>query len=50
MTTPSGSARRIDCMPIRGEVPDVVRLVEGVDFHVAMHMDLVIRFDIVTDE
>jgi len=44
-TTPTGSARLIDCMPIRGEAPDVVRLVEGIDGHVAMHMDLVIRFD-----
>jgi GH15 family glucan-1,4-alpha-glucosidase len=44
-TTPSGVARLVDCMPIRGGAPDVVRVVEGVSGRVAMHMDLVIRFD-----
>jgi GH15 family glucan-1,4-alpha-glucosidase len=32
-------------MPVRGEAPDVVRIVEGVTGHVSMEMDLVIRFD-----
>ena len=44
-TTPTGVVRVVDCMPIRGEAPDVVRVVEGVTGRVAMHMDLVIRFD-----
>ncbi len=44
-TTPTGVVRLLDCMPIRGEAPDVVRVVEGVSGRVAMHMDLVIRFD-----
>ncbi|MFL6204802.1 MAG: glycoside hydrolase family 15 protein [Acidimicrobiales bacterium] len=44
-TTSSGSVRLTDCMPIRGEAPDVVRLVEGLEGSVRMRMDLVIRFD-----
>ena len=44
-TTPEGSVRLVDCMPVRGEAPDVVRLVEGVSGRVDMRMDLVIRFD-----
>jgi GH15 family glucan-1,4-alpha-glucosidase len=40
-----GSARVIDCMPIRGTAPDVVRIVEGVSGRVAMEMALVVRFD-----
>jgi len=44
-TTPTGTVRVLDCMPIRGEAPDLVRVVEGVHGRVAMHMDLVIRFD-----
>ncbi len=44
-TTPAGSVRLVDLMPIRGEAPDVVRVVEGVSGRVAMSMDLVIRFD-----
>jgi GH15 family glucan-1,4-alpha-glucosidase len=43
--TPSGTVRLVDCMPIRGEAPDVVRVVQGVSGRVAMRMDLVIRFD-----
>ncbi len=41
----SGEARVVDCMPLRGEAPDVVRVVEGVSGRVRMAMDLVIRFD-----
>jgi GH15 family glucan-1,4-alpha-glucosidase len=44
-TTSTGTVRLVDCMPIRGEAPDVVRVVEGVSGRVAMRMDLVIRFD-----
>ncbi len=43
--TPSGSVRVVDLMPIRGEAPDVVRLVEGVSGTVRMRMELLIRFD-----
>jgi GH15 family glucan-1,4-alpha-glucosidase len=40
-----GEVRVVDSMPIRGEAPDVVRVVEGVSGRVRMRMDLVIRFD-----
>jgi len=43
--TPDGTARVVDCMPIRGSAPDVVRIVEGVSGRVEMEMDLVVRFD-----
>ena len=43
--TPDGAVRVVDCMPPRGEAPDVVRLVEGVRGRVRMRMQLVIRFD-----
>ncbi len=43
--TADGTVRVIDCMPIRGEAPDVVRIVEGVSGRVQMRMDLMIRFD-----
>ncbi len=43
--TPDGTVRVIDCMPIRGEAPDVVRVVEGVSGAVPMDMELVVRFD-----
>jgi GH15 family glucan-1,4-alpha-glucosidase len=41
----SGAVRLIDFMPIRGQLPDIVRIVEGVRGRVAMHADLTIRFD-----
>lgn len=44
-TTPGGVVRVTDCMPIRTNKPDVVRLVEGVSGTVEMDMDLVVRFD-----
>jgi GH15 family glucan-1,4-alpha-glucosidase len=44
-TTDQGSVRVIDCMPVRGEFPDVVRVVEGIAGRVEMRMDLTIRFD-----
>ena len=43
--TDQGAARVIDFMPVRGEAPDIVRIVEGVAGEVAMRIDLVIRFD-----
>ncbi|MDP9228566.1 MAG: glycoside hydrolase family 15 protein [Actinomycetota bacterium] len=43
--TPEGSARVIDCMPIRGDEPMVVRIVQGISGTVPMQMELAIRFD-----
>ena len=43
--TAEGRVRVVDCMPIRGQAPDVVRIVEGVAGSVVMEMDLVVRFD-----
>jgi GH15 family glucan-1,4-alpha-glucosidase len=43
--TATGTVRILDCMPIRGVEPDVVRIVEGVSGTVTMDMDLVVRFD-----
>jgi GH15 family glucan-1,4-alpha-glucosidase len=40
-----GCVRLIDFMPIRGERPDIIRIVEGVRGRVAMQLDLVVRFD-----
>src|SRR4051794_370023 len=45
MDTDEGTVRIVDCMPERGEAPDVVRLVEGVRGRVSMHTELTIRFD-----
>lgn len=44
-STSAGTVRVVDCMPIRREAPDVVRVVEGVSGRVAMRMDLLLRFD-----
>ena len=41
----SGSVRVIDFMPPRGEDPDVVRIVEGLEGSVPMRLELVIRFE-----
>jgi GH15 family glucan-1,4-alpha-glucosidase len=43
--TPEGSVRLIDCMPVRDEHIDVVRIVEGISGRVPMSMDLTVRFD-----
>jgi GH15 family glucan-1,4-alpha-glucosidase len=43
--TDDGVVRLTDCMPIRGRTVDIVRLVEGVEGRVPIHMDLTIRFD-----
>ena len=45
LETADGVVRLIDFMPPRGEAPDVVRIVEGVEGRVPMTMDLTIRFD-----
>jgi GH15 family glucan-1,4-alpha-glucosidase len=45
LSTATGTCRLIDFMPIRGQAPDIVRLVEGIDGEVEISMDLVIRFD-----
>jgi GH15 family glucan-1,4-alpha-glucosidase len=41
----TGTVRIIDYMPIRTEVVDVVRIVEGLEGKVPMRMELEIRFD-----
>ena len=41
---PGGTARVIDFMPERGEAPDVVRIVEGIDGRVEMRSELRFRF------
>jgi GH15 family glucan-1,4-alpha-glucosidase len=43
--TSTGTARLVDCMPPDEDIPNVIRVVEGVDGQVAMRMELVIRFD-----
>jgi len=45
LTCAEGTVRLIDFMPPRGEAPDVVRIVEGVEGTVPMRMELTIRFD-----
>ena len=37
--------RVVDCMPVRDQSVDLVRVVEGVRGRVPMHMDFVVRFD-----
>jgi GH15 family glucan-1,4-alpha-glucosidase len=43
--TDDGTVRAMDFMPPRGETPDIVRIVEGLDGSVPMRSELVIRFD-----
>ena len=43
--TSTGRVRVVDCMPIRENHPQVVRVVEGLSGHVDMHMDLSMRFN-----
>jgi GH15 family glucan-1,4-alpha-glucosidase len=43
--TESGVAKVIDFMPPRTDVPDLIRLVEGVRGSVEMEMELTVRFD-----
>jgi GH15 family glucan-1,4-alpha-glucosidase len=42
---PEGSVRLVDCMPVREDHPEIIRLVEGLSGEVHMRMDLTIRFD-----
>ncbi len=42
---PEGTVRVIDCMPVRDQSVDLVRVVEGVRGRVPMQMDFVVRFD-----
>src|SRR5690606_660224 len=42
--TEDGAATLIDFMPLRGEAPDIVRLMRGERGRVAMRMELIIRF------
>ena len=43
--TAEGSVLLIDCMDVRGQSQDVVRLVKGLTGKVEMEMELVLRFD-----
>jgi len=43
--TEDGTIRWLDLMPPRGEAPDVVRIVEGVEGRVPVEMVLRLRFD-----
>jgi GH15 family glucan-1,4-alpha-glucosidase len=43
--TADGAIRIVDCMPPRGEAPDVVRLVQGLAGRVEVEMELILRFD-----
>ncbi len=43
--TADGVIQLVDCMPPRGEAPDVMRLVRGIAGRVAVRMTLTIRFD-----
>jgi GH15 family glucan-1,4-alpha-glucosidase len=43
--TPEGTVRVVDCMPVRDQSVDLVRVVEGVRGRVPMQMEFVVRFD-----
>ncbi|MGR6964309.1 glycoside hydrolase family 15 protein [Geodermatophilus sp. URMC 61] len=43
--TDEGTVRLVEFMPIRGEAPDLVRIVEGVRGRVPLRMELRLRFD-----
>ncbi len=45
LVTNTGVARLVDCMPPDEDIPNVVRLVEGVEGEVALRMELIIRLD-----
>ncbi|HJT22538.1 MAG TPA: glycoside hydrolase family 15 protein [Nitrospira sp.] len=44
-STTDGTARVIDCMPLRGREPTVIRIVEGLQGSVRLRTELIIRFD-----
>ena len=43
--TDDGVVTMTDCMPIRTDEPDLVRLVRGISGRVRMHTELIVRFD-----
>ena len=43
--TSEGAVRVIDFMPLRGQAPDVVRIVEGISGRVEMSCEIRVRFD-----
>ncbi len=43
--TDTGVLRVTDCMPVRSDAPDVVRVVEGIAGEVEVELELVLRFD-----
>ncbi|HTL31772.1 MAG TPA: glycoside hydrolase family 15 protein, partial [Kofleriaceae bacterium] len=43
--TRGGKVRLIDCMPADEDIPNLVRIVEGVEGEVHMRMELIMRFD-----
>jgi hypothetical protein len=45
LTTPDGCVALIDFMPVRSELPDLVRIVVGRRGRVRMNMELILRFD-----
>ena len=45
ITNDEGTIRIVDAMPIRQRVPDLVRLVEGVQGCVTVELELIVRFD-----
>jgi GH15 family glucan-1,4-alpha-glucosidase len=44
-STKDGKVRLVDCMPADEDIPNHVRVVEGIEGTVRMRMELVIRFD-----
>jgi GH15 family glucan-1,4-alpha-glucosidase len=45
LSTREGKVRLIDCMPADEDIPNVVRIVEGIEGEVQMRMELIMRFD-----
>ena len=45
LSSPTGTVRIIDFMPLRGQAPDVVRIVECIEGEVALASELRLRFD-----
>jgi GH15 family glucan-1,4-alpha-glucosidase len=43
--TEGGAVTVIDCMPVRSQAPDLVRVVEGKRGSVRLRMELIVRFD-----
>ncbi len=44
-TTPDGRVRVIDCLAYDHVHPSLIRIVEGIEGEVEMHMELIVRFD-----